>query len=339
MRNERIDPGPPPPLAAVARNATSATNEATARASGAVSEPRPRVSVIMPTYRRAHLIGLTIDSILGQSYRDFELLVRDDGKEGDGTEEAVLRAANGDPRVRYHRNPKNLGMPGNLNGGIEASTGELIAVCHDHDLFAPTYLERLVALLDRYPAALFAHCGIEIVDQEGKPTGDRHVGPWAPLTPGRAWLSVMLRGFSCPVCALTLVRREAHERYGLYHPAYGFIADVEMWMRLSEEGDVAFAAEPLVRVRTREDDHAVAADPWPVLAIAFAIHRRYIPRRYTGIEGALRRLELDVRADMTVARELASRLRRGQPVRFGKAAARMREGAGPVGRALAALLS
>jgi glycosyltransferase involved in cell wall biosynthesis len=293
----------------------------------------------MPTYRRARLIGLTIQSILDQSYGDFELLIRDDGREGDGTEEAVRLAASGDARVRYHRNPKNLGMPHNLNAGIEASTGELIAVCHDHDLFAKTYLERLVGLLDTYPTALFAHCGIEIVDQEGKSLGDRYVGPWAPLTEGRAWMAVMLRSFNCPVCALTLVRREAHERHGLYHPAYGFIADVEMWLRLAEHGDVAFAAEPLVRVRTREDDHAVTADTWPVLASSLAIHRRYVPRRYHGLEGALRRALLDVRADATIAREIASRLRRGRPVAFGKSAARIREGAGPMGKALATLLS
>lgn len=322
-----IDPGPPPPLA---RRPASADNGAGAR---------PRVSVVMPTYRRAHLIGLTIRSILDQSYRDFELLIRDDGAGDDGTEQAVLQAAAGDPRVKYHRNTKNLNMPGNLNAGIEASSGDYIAVCHDHDLFAPHYLERLVALLDRHPSALFAHCGIEIVDQIGNPLGDLSIGPWPELTPGRAWLDTMLRAFHCPVCALTLVRRDAHERLGLYHPAYGFIADVEMWMRLSERGDVAYAAEPLVRVRTREDDHAVTADSWPVLAATLAIHRRYLPRRHRGVAGLLRRAELDARADLTIARELASRIRRGRPLVFGKSAGRIRAFAGPVGRLLAALLS
>lgn len=323
MLSARIDPGPPPPLA---------PRRDRREKSG------PRVSVVMPTYRRAHLLGLTIRSILDQTFRDFELLIRDDGKEGDGTEEAVIKAASGDPRVHYHRNIKNLGMPGNLNGGIEASSGEYIAVCHDHDLYAPHYIERLVALLDRRPSALFAHCGIEIVDQDGRPLGDQIVGPWAELTAGRAWLDVMLRDFHCPVCALALVRREAHERHGLYHPAYGFIADVEMWMRLSEAGDVAFAAEPLVRVRTREEDHAVTADSWPVLASTLAIHRRYVPRRFRGLDGVLRRIKLDARADLTIARELASRARHGRPIAFGKSAPRIRAFAGPVGRLLAALL-
>jgi glycosyltransferase involved in cell wall biosynthesis len=253
----------------------------------------------------------------------------------------VKKAAAGDPRVHYHRNPRNLGMPGNLNAGIEASAGELIAVCHDHDLYTPHYVETLVALLDRHPSALFAHCGVEIVDQHGErytAGQDRIVGPWAELTPGRVWLAIMLGSFHCPVYALTLVRREAHERRGLYHPAYGFIADVEMWMRLSEVGDVAYAAEPLVRIRTREDDHAVTVDPWPVLASTFAIHRRYVPRRYHGVESALLRAKLHARADLAVARELGSRLRRGRSIAFGPSAPRIRAFAGPVSKLLASLL-
>lgn len=327
MQSAWIEPGPPPELAPRAPSA------------GDPRDPRdPHVSVIMPTYRRAALIGLTIQSILGQSYSDFELLVRDDGREGDGTEEAVRAAAGGDPRVRYHRNPQNLGMPGNLNSGIQEARGKLIAVCHDHDLFAANYLEVLVGLLERYPTALYAHCGIEIVDQRGAPIGSRYVGPWAPLTRGRDFMPTLLGSFHCPVCALTLVRRETHERYGLYHPAYGFISDVEMWMRLAEAGDVAYAAEPLVKVRTREDDHAVATDAFPVLATVFAIHRRYMPRHYRGLDRLKRAIELEARADVTVIRELLSRVRHGRRPTFGKSAPKLRETAGPIGRRLASIL-
>lgn len=334
MLNGWIEPGPPPPLAPLTAPPPLAPTAPSARAPGA-----PRVSIVMPTYRRAGLIGLTIRTILRQSYGDFELLVRDDGSGDDGTKEAVLAAAEGDPRVHYHRNPTNLRMPANLNAGITEARGELIAVCHDHDLFAPRYLEVLVALLDRHPSALYAHCGIAIVDQRGEPLGIRHIAPFAELTRGRDFMPILLRDFHCPVCALTLVRRRAHERYGLYHPAYGFIADVEMWMRLAEAGDVAYAAEPLVDVRTREDDHAANIDPWPMLATVFAIHRRYIPRHYHGIEGLKRSLELAARADATFVREILSGIRRGRRPSLGPSADKLRVSAGPLGRRLASLLS
>jgi len=298
----------------------------------------PRVSVVLPTYKRPHLIGRTIRSLLTQTFEDFELLVRDDGKGDDGTEESVRAASAGDPRVRYHRNPENLRMPGNLNSGIEASVGEFIAVCHDHDLYHPDFLAEYVRLLDKHPTALFAHAGIEMVDQEDKPLGEVMVSDWAELTKGREWAEFMLSSLTCPVCALTMVRREVHERFGLYDPLYGFIADVEMWLRLSLRGDVAYASRPLIRVRTREDGHDVTVNPWPILAITFAIHRRYLPEVCHGKELVTRRLRLEGRADVAVLREIGSRLRRGTPIGLGTSAGTLRERTGPLSRVLLPLV-
>ena len=101
----------------------------------------------------------------------------------------------------------------------------------------------------RAPCSFIAR--IDVVRQDGSYVCS-HVGDWPELTPGYSWLKVMLNSLHCPVCALTLVRREAHEKCGLYDPAGGFIADVEMWMRLSGQGDVAYVAEPLIAVRERE---------------------------------------------------------------------------------------
>lgn len=132
-----------------------------------VSNAGPRVTVVMPTYRRAHQIEETIHSLLGGSWSDFELLVRDDGDGSDGTAEAVAAASKGDPRVRYQRNGRRLGMPGNLNAGIVDSRGELIAVCHDHDLYTSTFLTKMVETLSKYPSALFVHCAIDVITQSG----------------------------------------------------------------------------------------------------------------------------------------------------------------------------
>src|ERR1700722_6763380 len=68
----------------------------------------PQVTVVMPTYRRAGQIGESIRSLLNGTFTDFELLVRDDGNETDGTSQAVTEAAGRDARVRYHRNREPL---------------------------------------------------------------------------------------------------------------------------------------------------------------------------------------------------------------------------------------
>src|SRR5438046_910566 len=102
----------------------------------------------MPTWRRAHQIGESIGSLLRGRFSDFELLIRDDGDGNDGCEEAVRAAANGDSRVHYHRNSKNLNMPENLNAGIRISTGKYVAVCHDHDLYKPAFLSSMLRALE-----------------------------------------------------------------------------------------------------------------------------------------------------------------------------------------------
>jgi glycosyltransferase involved in cell wall biosynthesis len=263
----------------------------------------------MPTYRRPHQIGDSIRSLLEGTFTDFELLVRDDGNATDGTSEAVAESAAGDARVLYHRNPEPLRMPGNLNAGIQESRGEMIAVCHDHDLYKPNFLARLVEALDVHQSALFVHCAIDVVRQDGSYVCS-HIGGWSELTLGDSWLKVMLKSLHCPVCALTLVRREAHEKCGLYDPRYGFISDTEMWMRLSKHGDVAFVAAPLIEVREREPDHAARSNWVTLLLTAAAIHRKYIPQVYCGGERLYRRLLLESRLSKQMLLGMASQLKR-----------------------------
>jgi glycosyltransferase involved in cell wall biosynthesis len=273
------------------------------------SSSGPAVSVVMPTCRRFHQIGDTIKSLLMQTWTNFELLVRDDGDGTDGTAEAVAVASKGDPRVRYHRNVRTLGMPGNLNAGIMDSRGTLIAVCHDHDMYKPSFLAKMVDTLARYPKALFVHCAIDVITQNGTYVRS-HVGDWPEVSPGHSWLEFMLGSFHCPVCALTLVRRDAHEKYGLYDSSFGFIADIEMWMRLALNGDVAYIREPLIQVREREEKHWATANEISLVRTAVSIHRRYIPHAYNSPERVLRQFLLELRLVHQVLRIRASWIKR-----------------------------
>ena len=253
----------------------------------------PEVTIVMPTYRRPHAIGRTIKTLLEGTWENFELLVRDDGDGVDGTREAVAEAANGDGRVAYHHNWQNLKMPGNLNEGIKASRGDFIAVCHDHDLYEPGFIETMVITLRRNPTALFVHCAIETIPPDGTPA-QTHIGDWGELTLGADWLKIMLRSLNCPVCALTVVRREAHERYGLYDLSCGFIADVEMWMRLSSYGDVAYVRQPLIRVAEREENHIETANTTRWIKMAARIHRRYLTGAYSKSNQVVHRVRLEL---------------------------------------------
>jgi len=251
-------------------------------------------------------VGEAVRQLLGGTWSDLEVVVSDDGDGRDGTAEAVERAAGDDPRVRYHRNPRRLGIPGNLNAALERSSGELVAMCHDHDRYRPDFIARLAAALERHPSALFVHCAIDVISPEGALVAT-HVGPWGELTPGDAWLRIMLQRLSCPVCALTMVRRRAHDDHGGYDPAFGFVSDVELWMRLATHGDVAYVPEPLVQVRQREPEAGASGRGIALTRTVARIHRLYLPRAYAGPGRRVRALALEARLAWAVARHSARR--------------------------------
>jgi glycosyltransferase involved in cell wall biosynthesis len=232
----------------------------------------------MPTYMRAHLLAGSIRTILNQSFEDFELLVQDDCSH-DATEKVVHQFK--DPRIRYHRNEINLGMPENLNQGIRAARGEYVVVCHDHDLYNWRLLKKMVSLLDEHPSVGMVHTGIALIDQEGCGTGVKYVRGWPTVSAGKQWLRFMLSSFHCPVCANAMVRRSVHEELGLYDPDFGFVADVEMWMRISLAYDIGYIREPLIQVRERDGKAATGQVlHWPILDAIIRMHQRYCQKFY-----------------------------------------------------------
>lgn len=100
---------------------------------------KPTVSVILPTYNRAHLVGRAIQSVLDQMYQDFEIIVVDDGS-GDNTEEII----NGftDTRIRYVKHQKNKGGSAARNTGIKLAKGKYIAFQDSDDEWLPDKLEK-----------------------------------------------------------------------------------------------------------------------------------------------------------------------------------------------------
>lgn len=267
----------------------------------------PDVSLVMPTMGRSHHVSATIESLLNQTFDDFELLVRDDGDGTDGKQEAVTKF--GDPRIKYFRNPARRAIPGNTNDGLKESCGRFIGVVHDHDLFEPSYLGELVDSLNSHPKANYVHCGIGVIDQSGQNVKTL-VGDFQEFTEGRQWLRFMLSSLACPVCAINLVRREAYEKHGFYDPEFGFVADIDMWMKLTETGGVAYVAEPLILVREREDDHFATADADAIIRTVGRIHRKHIPNVYEGMTALPRLAALKFRIAKRLGLLTAARMKR-----------------------------
>ena len=109
---------------------------------------RPVVSICIPTYRGSAFIAATIESVLMQSYREFELWVVDDASPDDT--EAVVRVIS-DPRIRYVRNEVNLGPSGNWNRCRELAQGKFYKLLPHDDLLEPNSLQRHVDILEADP--------------------------------------------------------------------------------------------------------------------------------------------------------------------------------------------
>ena len=107
-----------------------------------MTEKKPRVSIGLPVYNAERFLEQALDGILAQTYIDFELVICDNAST-DGTQAICQRYAALDPRIKYHRNPQNIGVSRNFNRAFELSCGEYFKWCCHDDIPAPTFLENV----------------------------------------------------------------------------------------------------------------------------------------------------------------------------------------------------
>jgi glycosyltransferase involved in cell wall biosynthesis len=130
--------------------------------------PPPKVSIGLPVYNGERYVAMAIESILAQTYDDFELIISDNAST-DRTAEICRRFAGADPRVRYHRQPANLGAAANFNYVFELAEGSPYFkwAAYD-DWIAPTFLEKCVDRLEQEPGAVLCQSLVEVVDADGR---------------------------------------------------------------------------------------------------------------------------------------------------------------------------
>jgi glycosyltransferase involved in cell wall biosynthesis len=261
----------------------------------------PKISIVIPTYQRGSVVAATVRDLLArQTLQDFEVIVADDGS----TDDTAARMAElAGPRVKYLRR-EHLGMPGILNEGLAAASGEFIMTCHDHDVYAPTLLSEMVAALERHPTALFAFCGIVLTDASGSRVLANYVADYSEFIPGTQFLQeVLLPGLDCKVSALSMVRASALISRRLL-PEFEEVADVDLWLHLSSMGDVVYVRSPLIRVKERDRTSELHAIGCRLLSNVIRAKRQRLariadPRQRSQVEAGWRRS-----ADVSALREL-----------------------------------
>lgn len=203
------------------------------------------VSIVVLTFNRKNLLSQTIDSILAQTFSDFELLIVDNDST-DGTEEFVKSLP--DKRIRYFRNANNGIIAVNINFGMEKAQGECIALCDDDDLWLPTKLEKQVAVLEREKdVALVATNGIHF-DENGE--HGLFIGK-KRKTPYMNQAEVLVRNMI--IQSSVLFRKSAMEEAGgplNPLPEYFSCEEFELWVRMLSKSKFYMIEEPLVKYRT-----------------------------------------------------------------------------------------
>jgi glycosyltransferase involved in cell wall biosynthesis len=200
----------------------------------------PKVSVVIPAYNAITYLPKTLDSVLQQTFTDFEVSIVNDGSTDSI---ASWFATVKDDRVRLISQP-NQGLPGARNTGIMEAKGEYIAFIDADDLWEPTKLEKQVQCLDAKPEVGLVYAWTLLIDRHGNSTGT----VTAAQVEGNVWEKLLL-GDVVGSGSAAMVRRSCFDRVGLFDPQLTSIEDCDMWVRIAADYPFALIKEVLVYYR------------------------------------------------------------------------------------------
>ncbi len=206
--------------------------------------PTPKVSVIIPTYNHDRFVGQAVDSVLAQTYPDFEVIVVDDGST-DSTQTVLAQYGK---RIKYIYQ-ENKGQPAARNKGLLASQGVYLLFLDSDDIISPSKLELQVSLLEARPDFGLVYSGRQYISQDGKVLGEVR-----PNRQGQLLKDMLLRRFILGTTGVVVVRRECFTKAGLFDESLLKGDDTDLWCRIARAG-YAFGCveQPLIQYRIRQD--------------------------------------------------------------------------------------
>lgn len=205
-----------------------------------------KISVIMAVYNAEKYLAAAVDSILGQTYSDFELILVND-KSSD-TSDSILRAyAAQDSRIVLLENEENMGLTKSLNRGLAVAKGEYIARMDADDISVPDRFEKQVAFLDSHPDYSFVSCIGRYIDENGNPEQLRLF----PETNEEIY--AMMPKVDAVMHPGVMFRREDIAKIGNYCEDFRVVQDYDLWFRGMAAGYKFYnIQEPLVLFRRNE---------------------------------------------------------------------------------------
>lgn len=201
-----------------------------------------KVSVIMPTFNSARFVKDAVDSILSQTFQDFEFIIIDDVSV-DGTLDILNGYAQKDSRIRIIKNEKYRGLVSALNRGIQECNGEYIARMDSDDIAMENRLEKQIAVMDANPDISVLGGALTYIDSSGNELGIiRYCELNAKLT-------------RCPLLHPTvLIRRRILTQNNFYYlEKYRFAEDYFLWLQISKKGKISAISDVVIKYRLNND--------------------------------------------------------------------------------------
>lgn len=204
----------------------------------------PKLTVLMPVFNGERYLRQAVVSILGQTLRDFELLIADDGST-DETSAILTAIEREDARIRVERNEANIGIARSTNKLFGLAQGEYINRHDADDVSLPERFEQQVAFLDANPEIGLVSSQVTVIDDEGRPLElGMYSGPGDNGTLQQQLLS------RCPLCQTSVMfRRRLLDTVGVYNEALEPAEDYDLWLRLAEVTRFARLPQWLCRYR------------------------------------------------------------------------------------------
>lgn len=200
-----------------------------------------QISIVMSVYNGEHYLTQAMDSLLSQTFPDFDVIVVNDGST-DGTTRILDDYAKQDLRVRILSNPQNIGLAVSLNRGMEEAGGKYIARMDADDISLPQRLEKQFEFMETHPDVGILGTAIEQIDSTGRVTMQR-------LYPSESILICWQLMYENPICHPSVMLRRTLLKNNQYNPDLITAQDYDLWSRLAGITLLANLPDVLLRLR------------------------------------------------------------------------------------------
>ena len=215
----------------------------------------PKVTVIIPSYNHAKFIGEAIQSVLDQTFQDFEILIRDDGSKDNSIE--IIKQFT-DSRIKFAANPHNMGACYTANTMIEEASGEYIALLNSDDVWMLDKLDKQVKFLDKNPQYGAVFSDAQVIYEDGRDFDKpdhfyNSVFKQANRTRVE-WLKYFFEVGNCICHPSMLIRKAVYHDVGLYNRLMASLPDFEMWIRVCARYEIYIMPEKTIKFRILDNE-------------------------------------------------------------------------------------